>query len=96
MPETAPTSPSPEKPAFAPLPPNSVLLSVRPAEDGVHTFIRLTYDATALSERRQRLLAHWLNKAMGKLLETVKKLPDAEVRRDLERFGSVERDNKPN
>lgn len=96
MPETADQQPAPEKPQFPPLPPNSVLLSVRPAPDGVHTFLRLTYDATALAERRQRLLSHWLNKAMGKLVDTVKKLPDSEVRRELERFGAVEKDVKPN
>lgn len=81
---------------YPPLPPNGVLLSVRPAEDGTHTFLRLTFDATKLSERRQRLMAHWLNKAMGKLLEQVRVMPDADVRRELERFGSLESGTKEN
>lgn len=81
---------------FPPLPPNSVHLTARPAADGVHTFLRIHYDATELSERRQRLLAHYVSKAMGKMIDTIKAMPDFDVRRELDRLGSDESKSKTN
>lgn len=98
MMDATPTNDAPafEPRPFPPLPPNSVHLTVRPAADGVHTFLRIHYDATELSERRQRLLAHYVSKALGKMIDTVKAMPDFDVRRELDRVGSDESKSKTN
>ncbi len=56
---------------FPPLPPNSVMLGVRPAQDGVHTFLRLTHDVTVLSEDQQKLLTHMLGEAYDALQKAI-------------------------
>lgn len=61
-----------DPPELPPLPPNSAVLAVRPGQDKVHTFIRLTYDCTHLSDDKQKLLLFMLTNALTELEAGVK------------------------
>ena len=61
-----------DPPELPPLPPNSAVLAVRPAADKVHTFIRLTYDCTHLSDDKQKLLLFMLTNALTELEAAMK------------------------
>jgi len=68
-----------QPPELPPLPQNSCVLSVRPAEDKVHTFLRLTYDVTHLSEDAQKLLVFMITQALTELESGVKKMSRIQV-----------------
>lgn len=71
-----------------PLPPNSAVLVVTPAKDRVHTFMRLTYDITHLSEDKQKLLLFRLTQALTELEKYVKDMGKIEAAAQL---GKLER-----
>ncbi len=66
-------------PDFPPLPPNSAVLATRPAKDGVHTFARLTYDVTHLSDDAKKLLLFLLTNALTELEKGIEKMNRIEV-----------------
>ncbi len=66
-------------PELPPLPPNSAVLAVRPAKDGVHTFMRLTYDVTHLSEDAQKLMVFMLTNALTELEKGIKGMNRIEI-----------------
>lgn len=65
------------------LPPNQCVLAVMAAPDRAHTFMRLTYNVTALSEDRQKLLLYMLTNALTELEKAVKKMDKIEVAKKL-------------
>lgn len=65
---------APEIEPLPPLPQNSAVLTARPAQDRVHTFIRLTYDCTHLSDDQKKLLLFMLTNALTELEQGVKKM----------------------
>jgi len=69
----------PEIEPLPPLPPNSAVLAVRAAPDRAHTFIRLTYDVTHLSDDAQKLLLFMVTNALTELEAGVKKMNRIEV-----------------
>ncbi len=66
-------------PNIPPLPQNSCVLAVRPAPDKVHTFLRLVYDVTHLSEDSQKLLVFALTEALTELEKGVVKMNRIEI-----------------
>ncbi len=82
FPQPAPAPDFEPKP-FLPLPPNSCTLGVRTAQDGVHTFLRLTHDVTAMSEDGQKLLAYMVGEAFDALKKAVSDWNRIEVAKKL-------------
>jgi len=68
-----------ELPQLPPLPPNSCVLAVMPADDRVHTFLRLTYDVTHFSEDAQKLLVFSITQALTELEKGIKSMNRIEV-----------------
>ncbi len=67
------------EPKLPPLPSNSCVLAVRPGEDRVHTFLRLTYDVTHLSEDAQKLLVFMITNALTELEKGIKGMNRIEI-----------------
>jgi len=66
-------------PPLPPLPPNSAAIAAIPAQDGVHSIIRIMYDCTHLSEDGQKLLLYMLTNALTELEKAVKDMNRIEV-----------------
>ena len=66
-------------PPIPPLPANSCVLAVRPAADKAHTFLRLTYDVTHLSEDAQKLMVFMLTNALTELEKGLKGMNRIEI-----------------
>jgi len=66
-------------PPLPPLPPNSAAIAAIPAQDGVHSIIRIMYDATHLSEDGQKLLLYMLTNALVELEKGIKSMSRIEV-----------------
>ena len=77
MPDTV--NPPETLPPIPPLPANSAVLAVRAGEDRVHTFMRLNYDVTHLSEDSQKLLLFMLTQALTELEKGVKSMSRIEA-----------------
>jgi len=70
---------APEIEPLPPLPPNQCVLAVRPAADRAHTFLRLTYDVTHLSEDAQKLLVFSMTEALTQLEKGILEMNRIEV-----------------
>lgn len=79
-----------DPPELPPLPPNACTLSVRPAQDGVHTFLRLTFDCTHLTDDQKKLLTFMVSNALTELEIGVKKMDKIAV---ASRLAKLERIN---
>jgi len=66
-------------PPLPPLPPNSAAIAAIPAQDGVHSIMRIMYDCTHLSEDGQKLLLYMLTNALTELEKAVKDMNRIEV-----------------
>jgi len=80
---------APEIEPLPPLPPNSAVLAVRPAPDRAHTFIRLTYDVTHLSEDAQKLLLFMLTQGLTEFEKAIKSMNRIEVASKLGKMEKV-------
>jgi len=69
----------PDVELLPPLPPNSAAIAAIPAQDGVHSIIRIMYDCTHLSEDGQKLLLYMLTNALTELEKAVKDMNRIEV-----------------
>ena len=68
-----------DPPPLPPLPPNSAAIAAIPAQDGVHSIMRIMYDATHLSDDQQKLLLYMLTNALTELEKAVKSMNRIEV-----------------
>ncbi len=88
----------PDVEPLPPLPPNSCVLAVRPAADKAHTFLRLTYDVTHLSEDAQKLMVFMLTNALTELEKGLKGMNRIEIAAKLaqrERIKSTKTNGQP-
>jgi len=69
----------PEVEPLPPLPPNSASLAAFPAQDRVHSIMRIMYDVTHLSDDAQKLLLYMLTNALTELEKAVKAMNRIEV-----------------
>ncbi len=77
------STPVPDIEPIPPLPQNSCVLAVRPGPDKAHTFLRLTYNVTHLSEDAQKLMVYAVAEALIELEKGVKKMNRIEVAKKL-------------
>jgi len=70
---------APEIEPLPSLPPNSAAIAAIPAQDGVHSIMRIMYDCTHLSEDGQKLLLYMLTNALTELEKAVKAMNRIEV-----------------
>ncbi len=80
-------------PELPPLPPNAAVLAVRPAKDGVHTFMRLTYDVTHLTDDAKKLLLFMLTNALTELEKGVVSLDKITLASRLAKFERIKASN---